>query len=189
MGISSCHQNFCFTVKENFQANKKSTISKKNDKNDNVNGGDIWFTARSSHIHAQSPSACLYLSLSFSVCVRLCQHLKIKNSVANVHSGKWKCAFFVGQGVGRRVKFFILLTTIFRSANCYFHNCSIYSRFFFINLKKKKKKTNRIMKIIFFSFFSRSLSFSLYRSSNLLSHFNYSAGWNALVVTFPSILI
>lgn len=95
--------------------------------------GDIWFTARSSHTHAQSPSACLY--------VRFCQHLRIKRRQSfRGNCSPWKmksCICFVGQGVGRRVKFFTLLTAIFRFAICYFRNCN-YSRILFYQFEDEK---------------------------------------------------
>lgn len=53
----------------------------------------------------------------------------------------------------------------------------------------KRNYENELCQFIFLSHFSSALSLALYFRTHLLSHFNYSAGWYALVVTFPSILI
>lgn len=59
----------------------------------------------------------------------------------------------------------------------------------FYQFKEEENEKNYENELLQRLFFFLPPSLPLSRSYNLLSHFNYSAGWDALAVTFPSILI
>lgn len=100
MGISSCYQNFLFQWKRIFKQMRKRQDEKKQPTMTTTTSWR-WYLVHSPR-HTYNRQVFLYK------CVCVCAFKK-RISVAIVHNGKLKVAFFIGQGVGRCVKLFTLL--------------------------------------------------------------------------------